>query len=206
MSDVAARRGVGLRAVCAVALALASTVALAMAEPPTAFGPVAIDAPWSSIQGKFKYTELDPPVTAWDHYVHDCGYRAALIQAQGGELSVTADDFVITSLRFTTGLKPGSDLFAAADLAMSRYGRPQRATMRDALGRVTIDKDKVRYIVLQYGDPRPARISLAGAGLWQYQVSIESTQRRWHENKMLHCARERARAAAHAAPGSGSSQ
>lgn len=169
----------------------------ASAEPlPDGFGGISVDMPWSAVESGFQVAPLDQPVTGWDTHVRDCGYRAVRIAADSGELLVQADDFTVTAVSFVSPLTPGSDLLEVAELVLQSYGQPERATQRDALGQVTLDRAAVRYVTLEYEDPRPVEFSIAGAGVWEYRVQVRSEQARYHLNRMLRCARDRERAAA----------
>ena len=195
-SVAAGRRELPLRA-CVWLLLAALAPSPAAAEPlPEGFGGINVDMPWSTVETGYRTQLLDSPVTAWDGYVRDCGYRAVRIDADSGELRVQADDFTVTAVSFVSPIEPGSDLLAVADLVLDRYGEPERATQRDGLGRVTLDRAEVRYVTLEYEDPRPVEFSIAGAGVWEYRVEVRSAEARYHLNRMLRCARERERAAA----------
>lgn len=186
------RRG---RGAAAAALLLALAADAAAAELPRGFGDISVGDPWSGIESRHEFRALSDVSSAWDQYVHDCGYREVVLEAENGRLMVTVNDFVVTELTFVTAIRPGSDLLAAADEVMQTYGQPDSASMRDLVGAVTIDRDRVNYVTLHYSEPREVRVSLSGEDLWQYQVSVRLAQHRWHENKTLQCARARERAA-----------
>ncbi len=175
-------------------------VAALRAEPlPTGFGGIEVGMPWNAIESGFRYESREQPVTAWDGYVRDCGYRSVSIAADNGELLVDAEDFVVTSVAYVSALQPGSDLLAVADLVLSSYGEPARATQRDVLGQVTLDRSTVQFITVEYDDPQPVVFSISGAGVWQYEVRVSYQHERWHRNRMLRCARDREKTGATAA-------
>jgi hypothetical protein len=115
----------------------------------------------------------------------------AIIAVEQGKLLLTANDNIVTEVTFITDIKPGSDLTAAADLVIKNYGQPDRASMRDVAGQVTLDRAAVNYVNLVYGRKRRVEFSLSGRELWKYQVSVQFEHYRWHQNKTLRCAREK---------------
>ncbi|MCA8967296.1 MAG: hypothetical protein KDC48_20615 [Planctomycetes bacterium] len=183
-----------IRRLCLL-LGMVLATSVAAEDLPTGFGGITIGMPWGEVEARFPFEPRDQPVTAWDGFVRECGYRSVRIPAENGELLVEADDFTVTSVSYVSPIQPGSDLLAVADLVLRSYGQPDRATQRDALGQVTLDRAAVQYVTLEYGDPQPVVFTVAGGALWQYQVQVRSGQERWHMNRMLRCARDRERAA-----------
>jgi len=167
-------------------------LASAGAELPAGFGGIRVGDAWLDLKDQFRFRNLVALTTPWDHQVNECGYRSVLLATENGELLVTVNDFVVTDVSYVTPIKPGSDLLQVADVVMENYGQPDRASMRDAVGKVTIDRDRVNYITLSYSDPRPVRFMLSGAELWRYQITVDFPHRSWHENKTARCAREKA--------------
>jgi len=168
------------------------TLASTGAELPAGFGGIRVGDAWLDLRDQFKFRNMVALTTPWDRQVNECGYRSVLLATENGELLVTVNDFVVTDVSYVTPIKPGSDLLQVADVVMENYGQPDRASMRDAVGKVTIDRDRVNYITLSYSDPRPVRFMLSGAELWRYQITVDFPHRRWHENKTARCAREKA--------------
>ena len=162
---------------------------------PSGFGGINVGMAWSDVEAGFRYEYRDQPVTVWDEHVRTCGYRSVSVAAQSGELLVEAEDFTVTSVSYVSPIESGSDLLAVADLVLASYGQPERATQRDILGNVTLDRAAVQFITLEYLDPQPVLFSVAGAGLWQYQVQVSYQHQRWHLNRMMRCARDREKAA-----------
>ena len=103
----------------------------------------------------------------------DCGYRSVLATIGNGQLMVTVNDFVITDVSYTTAIEAGSDLFAVADLVIQNYGQPSAAIMRDLFGQVTIDKERVNFITLEYDRRDQIVFYISGRELWQYQIRVQ---------------------------------
>ena len=122
--------------------------------------------------------------------------RQQILETEAGTLLVTVNGSVITALSRLTPLEPGSDLLEAAERVIDTYGQPEQATLRDASGRITLDRNRARFVTLEYRQPRPVEFSLSGAPLWEYRIAIQDPRQRWHENKTLRCARAREQAAA----------
>jgi hypothetical protein len=183
-----------------VAAALFSGPGLAQpSELPTGFGGINVGDKWEDVADRFELQDLDSLATPWDTYVQDCGYRNALLKAEKGELILTFEDFVVTELSYVTPIKPETNLLTVADLVMQNYGQPDRASMRNIFGKVTIDKDQVNFITLTYGSPRTVEFNISGRELWEYRIAAHFPRKRWHENNTLRCARDREKVAAKAA-------
>lgn len=172
-----------------LALMLGSTPATALSTLPEGFAGVEVGNPWIDVMTQHDYQDLSPPVTEWDRWVEECGFRSVRMQAEKGELLVTVNDFVVTELSYTTPIKHDSDLFAVADLVMQSYGQPNSASMRNALGQITIDRDSVNYITLEYAGTHGVTFSISGRELWHYQIQVRLERYKWHENQTLRCAR-----------------
>ncbi len=168
-------------------------------ELPTGFGGVSVGDKWEDVADRFELQDLDSLATPWDTYVQDCGYRNALLKAEKGELILTFENFVVTELSYVTPIKPETNLLTVADLVMQNYGQPDRASMRNIFGKVTIDKDQVNFITLTYGSPRTVEFNISGRELWEYRIAAHFPRKRWHENNTLRCARDREKVAAKAA-------
>lgn len=158
-------------------------------ELPIGFADVNVGSAWTEVTGTHEFTDLTTAIQTWDEHVQACGYRLASTSIDDGTLIVTVNDFVVTDVSYTTPIEPGSDLFSVADLVMQTYGQPTAATTADALGRVTIDKDRVHYISLHYTAPRDVTFTISGQPLWEYQIRVQLERYRWHENKTMRCAR-----------------
>ena len=168
-------------------------------ELPTGFGGINLGDSWQDVADSFELQDLDGLATPWDTYVQDCGYRNALLKAENGEVIITFEDFVVVQLGYVTPIKPETNLLTVADLVMQNYGQPDRASMRNIFGKVTIDKDQVNFITLTYGSPRTVEFNISGRGLWEYRIAVHYARKRWHENNTLRCARDREKEAAAAA-------
>ncbi len=183
-----------------VAAVLFSGAGLAQqSELPTGFGGINVGDKWEDVADNFELQDLDGLATPWDTYVQECGYRNALLKAEKGELIITFEDFIVTDLSYITPIKPDTDLLTVADLVMQNYGQPDRASMRNIFGKVTIDKDQVNFITLTYGSPRAVEFTISGRDLWEYRIAAHYARKRWHENNTLRCARELEKQAAKAA-------
>jgi hypothetical protein len=163
---------------------------------PTGFGGINVGDKWEDVADNFELQDLDSLATPWDTYVQECGYRNALLEAENGKLIITFEDFVVTDLSYITPIKPETNLLTVADLVMQNYGQPDRASMRNIFGRVTIDKDQVNFITLTYGSPRTVEFNISGRDLWEYRIAARYPRKRWHENNTLRCARAREKQAA----------
>ena len=183
------------RTVLPALLLLAAAGAAAASELPKGFGGIDVGDSWNDIQARFHFRNLAGIVSPWDRYVSECGYRAVQLDAKNGVINVTANDFVVTEVSLTTPIKSGSDVLGVADLVMQTYGQPDAASMRNQLGAVTITRDDVNYVTLDYHSPREVRFTISGRDLWRYQVRVLFQQHRWHENKTLQCARAKDRQA-----------
>ena len=174
----------------ALACALAAAGAVRAAELPTGFGAFSLGMPWSEVERVGAYTELTRATSDWERFVYQCGYRSARLALEHGRVQVTAQDATVTGLSYVTSLQADSEVMKVAQLVMDSYGQPQRATLRDALGAITIDQSRVRYVVLEYSGPVQARFTVSGEPLWEYRISIEDASSRRLENRTLRCARE----------------
>ncbi|MEM7408519.1 MAG: hypothetical protein AAF458_24755 [Pseudomonadota bacterium] len=170
---------------------------------PTGFGTVNIGAAWDEVSAGFDFRDLSDASTLLERLNQECGYKTALVNSDDGDLLITVNDFIVTDLSYATPLEPNSDLMAVADLVMQTYGQPKSATMRDAIGKATLDRARVSHIELRYDAKNPVTFYISGAAVWQYQINVQYAQKRWHQNKNTRCARQRAktlRAAAKAKP------
>ncbi len=182
-------------------LLLAATLAALPARAadtaiPEGFGTLALGAPWAEVEALGGYTDLTRATSEWERHVHACGYRSAQVVLEQGRLLVTAQDSVITALSYVTPIRPGSRVMQVADLVIKSYGQPRRATLRDALGVITLDAERASHVVLEYPGPPEARFAISGDPLWEYRISIQDRAARRLENRTLRCAREREKAAA----------
>lgn len=180
----------------ALASALAAAGALQAAELPTGFGDFRLGMPWSEVERVGGHTELTRATSDWERFVYQCGYRSARLVLEQGRMLVTAQHATVTELSYVTPLTADSEVMAVAQRVMDSYGPPQRATLRDALGAITIDQSTVRYVVLEYSGAVQARFSVSGDPLWEYRISIEDASSRRLENRTLRCARDLEKAAA----------
>ena len=171
-------------------LLIAGTTA-ATTPLPTGFAGVEVGRAWIEVQDRHPFEDLATPTTDWGKFVTDCGYRSVLATIENGQLMVTVNDFVITDVSYTTAIEAGSDLFSVADLVIQNYGQPSAAIMRDLFGQVTIDKERVNFITLEYDRRDQIVFYISGRELWQYQIRVQLERYRWHENKTLRCAREK---------------
>ena len=162
---------------------------------PKGFAGVDVGRAWIEIHDLFVFEDLATPTSAWGKYVAECGYRAVLTEIENGQLLITVNDFVVTDVSYTTSIDSGSDLFEVADLVIQNYGQPSAAVMRDLFGQVTIDKDRVNFITLEYDRRDQIVFYISGRELWQYQIRVQLERYRWHENKTLRCARAKDAAA-----------
>lgn len=142
---------------------LAATTAL-----PKGFAGIDVGRPWSEVKDLYTFEDLATPTTAWGKFVADCGYRTMLANLEKGQLMVTVNDHVVTDVSYTTDIEQPADLFAVADLVIQSYGQPSAAIMRDLFGQVTIDKDRVNFITLEYDRRDQIVFYVSGRELWQY--------------------------------------
>jgi len=176
-----------------LALFFCHAPALAQSALPTGFGLVNIGAQWQEVEGQTQYDDLSDASTLLERLSQECGYKSARLNTDDGELLVTVNDFIVTNLNFATPLEPNSDLMAVADLVMQTYGQPKAAVMRDAFGKAVLDRSRVSHIELRYDAKNPVTFYVSGAAVWQYHISIQFSQRRWHQNKNSRCARTKAK-------------
>jgi hypothetical protein len=186
-------RGIGRALIALLLFAIAAAPARANDVLPTGFSAINVGAAWIDVEGLYAYTDLSDASTLSERLNQECGYKTVLMQTQDGELMVTINDFVVTDLSFATPLQPGSDLMAVANVVMQTYGQPQAATMRDALGKATLDNQRVNHVELRYQAQHPVTFYVSGAAVWRYQINVHYAQRRWHQNKNFRCARTRAK-------------
>ena len=162
------------------------------AELPAGFGGINVGDSWLDVQGRRDYESLADLSSPWGRHVQECGYYSVRLPADKGQLLITVHDFVVTDLSYVTPINEGSDLLAVADLVMNTYGQPDSAAMRNAVGTVSIDKDDVNYITLDYSKgARPVQFNISGRALWRYQIKVRYEHYRWHENRTYRCAREK---------------
>lgn len=161
---------------------------------PSGFGGIEVGAKWEDLEGSFAFESLASVSSPWDRHARECGFRYLRLEADTGELLITVNDGVVTDVVYVTPLEADADVVAVADLVMQSYGQPERASMRNALGQVTIDRDDVSYVTLEYARPRPVEFSIAGPNLWEYRIRVRFEHHRWHENRTLRCTRERDKA------------
>ncbi|MFT5173499.1 MAG: hypothetical protein ACI8W7_001676 [Gammaproteobacteria bacterium] len=177
---------------CAVAvLGITGTnSAHAQTALPTGFGSFTLGMHWDDVQSSTGLVELTRINSAWERLVYDCGYRHAQITTDKGRLLVTVEDFTVTSLSYVTAIQKDSNLMQVAQLIINNYGQPQQATMRDALGAVTIDQSTANYITLEFGGDKPAMFEVSGAPMWEYRISIQNGDLRGTQNRTIRCARK----------------
>jgi hypothetical protein len=171
--------------------ACACAGARAQTPLPEGFGPLSLGAPWSEVERSASYTDLTRAGSDWERHVYECGYRSAVMEADDARVLITAQDSRITALSHVTRIEPGSDVMQVAELVMQTYGQPSRATLRDEMGAITIDRKRATFVVLDYDGAVQARFSVSGEPMWEYRVSIEHDEARRLENRTLRCARER---------------
>ncbi len=157
---------------------------------PQGFGGINIGAPWLDVRDQQPGEEVSQITTRMDGFAQTCGYTVVRIDAGVGELLVTVHDFVITSLSFVSPLRQDSGVMEVADTVLKTYGQPASASMRDVLGQVTIDRDRVNFVTLSYHSPNPVEFTVSGRELWQYRISVDFQHSRWHQNKTYRCARQ----------------
>ena len=157
---------------------------------PAGFGSFALGMHWDDVQSNAEFVELTRINSEWERLVYDCGYRHAQISTDKGRLLVTLEDFTVTELSYVTAIQKGSNLMQVAQLIINNYGQPQQATMRDALGAVTIDQSIANYITLEFGGDKQARFEVSGAPMWEYRISIEGSDLRGTQNRTIRCARK----------------
>ena len=174
-----------------LSLVLVAETTVATTPLPTGFAGIDVGRTWIEVQGRHPFEDLATPTTEWGKFVADCGYRSLLATVEKGQLMVTVNDFVITDISYTTAIEAESDLFAVADLVIQSYGQPSAAVMRDLFGQVTIDKERVNFITLEYECRDQIVFYISGRELWQYQIRVQLERYRWYENKTLRCAREK---------------
>ena len=117
---------------------------------PKGFAGIEVGHSWGEVKGLYPFEDLATPTSIWGKFVAQCGYRTMLANLEKGQLMVTVNDHVVTDVSYTTAIEPHADLFEVADLVIESYGQPSAAVMRDLFGQVTIDKDRVNFITLEY--------------------------------------------------------
>jgi hypothetical protein len=161
----------------------------AQAALPTGFGSLTLGMQWDAIHANNELVDLTRTTSTWERLVYDCGYRHAQSNTANARLLMTAEDFTLTQLSYVTGIEKGSNLMRVAQLVINSYGQPRQATMRDALGAVTIDQSAANYITLEFDGPNHATFVVSGAPLWEYRISIQSADLRRAQNRTIRCAR-----------------
>jgi hypothetical protein len=119
-----------------------SLLARGASSLPTGFGAINVGTPWVEIESRNDFEDLSDTSTVMARLSQQCGYKNVLVTTGTGELLVTVNDFIVTELSYATPLGRDSDLMAVADLAMQTYGQPKAATMRDAVGKATLDRNR----------------------------------------------------------------
>ncbi len=180
-----------LQCIC-LGLALHGAVTVAATEKslPAGFNGINLLDPWESVENGRSLEDLNTISSDWERYVSDCGYRTALLSTDKYRLLITANNFLVTALSFSAEIKPGSNLLTVANQIIKQYGQPKQATMRDALGIVTIDPGQTQHVLLSYKSTVHAEFSVSGAPLWEYRINIRDRSEQRIENKTLRCARE----------------
>lgn len=158
---------------------------------PQALGGIAVGTPWGEVEASHAMSSIERPLSDRDALASLCGYRAARVVTGDGELIVQADDFVVTAVTEITAITPGSDIVAIADTLLATHGQPAHATMRDVQGNMTLERERVRFVALEYDTPRRVLLTVSGEPLWRVQSRVEFEQARWHLNRMTRCVRER---------------
>jgi len=157
---------------------------------PSGFANINLRDPWDRVANGRVLKDLNTVNSDWERYVSECGYRSALLETKNGRVLVTANDFQVTAMSFSAGIKPGSNLMAVANQIIKQYGQPKQATLRDILGIVTIDPNRVQHVLLHYNGAVRADFAVSGAPLWEYRISIVDKNERRIENRMLRYARK----------------
>lgn len=181
--------------VAAALLPMVASLAHAQTPLPTGFGPISLGSSWETVEAAGATTMLTRASGKWEQNMVHCGYRSARLSVDQGSLLVTAQHATVTELSYATPIRAGSDLMQAAALVIETYGQPERATLRDEFGTVTIEQSRARYVVLEYVGPVEARFSISGEPLWEHRIGIADRNRRRLENQTVRCAREREKAA-----------
>ena len=184
---------------CLLIASMGAGSAHAQSDLPSGFGGISVGAAWTDIENAYEFRRLDSSSTPLDRFAAECGFRSLALDAQEGELLVTVNDFVVTDIGYITPIQPDSDLVAVADLVMRNYGQPDRASMRNLLGQVTIDRDQVNFVTLEYRQKKAVEFTLTGRDQWEYRIRVRYEHHRWHENRTMRCAREREKEAIAAA-------
>lgn len=165
----------------------------AAAPLPEGFGGVQVGSTWAEAQSALSPVALDIRLTDLDRRAHACGYREGRVRTRNGSLHVTAHDFVVTAMHYSTPLREGSTPEQVARLVRQTYGIPGAEVWRDPFGRQTDARRSAAHVALDYGHEHPVRFSASGAPLWRYQVSVTFRDRRLHENRTARCARSSAK-------------
>ncbi len=157
---------------------------------PVGFADINLRDTWDSVENGRSLKDLNTVSSDWERYVSDCGYRSVLLETGNNRVLITGNDFQVTAMSFSAGIKPDSNLMAVANQIIKQYGQPRQATLRDVLGTVTIDPSQVRHVLLSYDAAVSAEFSVSGAPLWEYRISIRDKDEKRIENKTLRCARK----------------
>ncbi|MFT5448918.1 MAG: hypothetical protein ACI9DC_004104 [Gammaproteobacteria bacterium] len=176
----------GASTVVCLVLSLASHAQTAL---PTGFGPVALGMHWDDVQTNPNVIERTRLTSEWERLVYECGYRSAQLASGDARLLVTTEAFTVTSLSYVKAIEAGSNLMQVAQLVIKNYGQPRQATLRDALGTVTIDQAQANYVTLEYKGESRVNFVVSGAPLWEYRISVEAADPRRAQNRTIRCAR-----------------
>ena len=169
-----------------LALSLASHAQTAL---PMGFGPLALGMHWDDVQANAKVIERTRITSEWERLVYECGYRSAQLASGDARLLVTTETFIITTLSYVTTIETGSNLMQVAQLVIKNYGQPLQATLRDALGTITIDQAQANYVTLEYKGESRVNFVVSGAPIWEYRISVEAADLRRTQNRTIRCAR-----------------
>ena len=137
---------------------------------------------------------LDHLASDWDHLARACGYATLRLASEEGDIRVIVQNHVVVELSRAQPIPPRSDARAIANDVIATYGQPERAEMRDALGRPTLG-DGLVSVVLEYAGEHQVLFTIFADTVWERTVTIRHRDRKWHENRTLLCARERQREA-----------
>jgi hypothetical protein len=159
--------------------------------PPSGFGSLTLGMSWDDVQSSNELVELTRFTSEWERLIYECGYRRAQLAMGEARLLVTAEDFTITRLSFVTAIDKGSNLMQVAQSIIDSYGQPRQATMRDALGAITIDQSAANYVTLEFAGDSHVEFVVSGNPLWEYRISIEDGNARRVQNRTIRCARTR---------------
>lgn len=162
------------------------TSLLAVSESlPYGFGGAYVGQPWASVPLTMQSTSLTNEQAA----DQACGFAWLQGEHNGARIQIEIRDNVVARMSWVKELKKGTNLVAAMNALIQRYGQPVKQEARDVLGNLTSDAGEIRHVAMNFDAPNPVLVTLSGEQVWKQQVVVSHAQFRLLDNRTRSCQR-----------------